>query len=178
MSMNRQTRWAALLLACVMGFVPGLLAQPASNQAVQKSPLPMPVQILKGKKVFISNDREALFNEEVSYSGGPDRAYSQFYSGLKAWDRYAIVSEPSEADLILEIRLIDPHEASERRETPDQFQLTILDPKTHVLLWKLYQKIEPSGSLEKRDKNFDQAMPGLIDQLNKLAEAAPALQEQ
>jgi hypothetical protein len=173
MSISQPGRWATLLLACVMTFVsvPGLpLTQ--TDKAGQKStpPLPVPSQILKGKTVFVSNDAPEIFDDVDTYSGGPNRAYSQFYSGIKTWRRYEIVSAPSNADLILQIHLINPHGTHvERRDIPDQFQLAILDPRTNVLLWKVYQEIESSGFQEKRDKNFDQAIQDLINQLAKLA---------
>jgi hypothetical protein len=170
-SISQPGRWATLLFACVMTFVsvPGLLAQ--TDKAGQKStpPLPVPAQILTGKKVFVSNDAPEIFDDVDSYSGGPNRAYSQFYSGIKTWGRYEIVSAPSDADLILQIHLINLHGRLEGRDIPDQFQLAILDPRTNVLLWKVYREIASSGFQEKRDKNFDKAIQDLINQLAKLA---------
>ena len=43
--------------------------------------------------------------EAVSYSGGPDRAYNEFYAAMKTWGRYELVAAPRDADLVFEIRL-------------------------------------------------------------------------
>jgi len=63
-------------------------------------PAPFPVQITRGKTVFISN---AGGDTNYLYSGGPDRLYNQFYAAIQSWGRYQLVAGPGEADLVLAI---------------------------------------------------------------------------
>lgn len=171
MSKNRiaENRWSAVFSALVcltlLIFAPGLGAQTVFDKAGQPiSTAPVPAQILNAKKVFIANDAPAILpSNQATYSGGPDRAYVEFYSLIKAGKHYEIVATPSDADLVLEIRLITRH------DVPDQFRLTIRDPKTNVMLWRLYRPIDVALLAGNRDKKFDLAMPGLITQLAQLA---------
>jgi hypothetical protein len=174
-SKNRMAKnhWSAVFSALVcltlLVFAPGLGAQTVFDKAGQPiSTAPVPAQLLSAKKVFIANDAPAILpSNQATYSGGPDRAYVEFYSLIKAGKHYEIVATPSDADLVLEIRLMNSH------EVPDQFRLTIRDPKTNVMLWRLYRQIEMALLAGNRDKKFDLAMPGLITQLTQLA-GAPA----
>jgi hypothetical protein len=50
-----------------------------------------------------------------------------------------------------------------------QLRLVILDVKTHITLWGVTEHVEPSNSQGKRDKDFDQAMQQLMDDLKSLA---------
>ena len=108
-------------------------------------PAPFPVQITRGKTVFISNvggDTNDL------YSGGPNRLYNQFYAVIQSWGRYQLVAGPGDADLVLAISFSnqfvgdkDPRENGSsspsvgRSLTDPQFRLTVLDPGTRVTLW-------------------------------------------
>lgn len=131
------------------------------------SPAPVPPQILTGRKVFIANDRtEPLFNN-ISYNGGMDRPYSEFYSVLKATGRYQVAPTPSDAELVFEIHLMLALRNTER--AVDELELTIRDPRSNVMLWKLHQDIESAFLLSNRDKNFDQAMQLLVSQVLQLA---------
>jgi hypothetical protein len=81
----------------------------AAQQAKQTPAAPIPAQIFTAKKAFVANaGGDEPFYEEPMFSGGPDHAYNQLYEGLKASGRYELVSAPSDADLLLEIRLTVP----------------------------------------------------------------------
>jgi hypothetical protein len=76
----------------------------------ETAPAPLPAQIISAKKVFIANaGQESNPNAGIfgKYSGGINRAYNQFYSALKNWGRYELVSNPADCDLVLEIRFTD-----------------------------------------------------------------------
>src|SRR6266576_6551887 len=90
------------------GLAMPLLSGPISA-AQQKKPThlaPIPGQILTANKGFIANGGgdESRY-EAASYSGGPDRAYNEFYAAIKTCGRYELVAAPGDADLVFEIRL-------------------------------------------------------------------------
>ncbi|PYU68320.1 MAG: hypothetical protein DMG49_16265 [Acidobacteria bacterium] len=49
-----------------------------------------------------------------------------------------------------------------------QFRLAILDLKTHVLLWTFTEHVQ-SAQLGNRDKNFDQAITALVNDIRNVA---------
>src|ERR1700757_3457646 len=136
------SRWAMFLLLCgmVLAYAPGLLAQrdtdtaksskasPKTAAAIVVSPAPVPPQILTGRKVFIANDRTEPLVETISYSGGMDRPYSEFYSMLKDTGRYHAAPTPSDAELVFELHL----NLISRSIGKDVLELTIRDPKSNV----------------------------------------------
>src|SRR6266566_3950796 len=109
-------------------------------------PAPFPAQIYSGRKVFVSN---AGGDSNHSYSGEPQRLYNQFYAALKSWGRYDL--------------------AGSRAVSDPQFRLVILDPGTRVTLWVFTEHIEPALLQGNRDKNFDQALNYLLNDLRNVA---------
>jgi hypothetical protein len=78
----------------------------ATQQYKPAPPAPIPAQILTAKKVFIANGGGDESRYDTAwFSGGPDRAYNQFYAAMKTWGRYELVAAPGDADLVFEIRL-------------------------------------------------------------------------
>jgi hypothetical protein len=172
---NHQTIAACLLaFAIFIGFMPSLLAQTsdtgkANNDKTASLPLiaPVPPQILNARKIFIANDAPPTVpSNRASYSGGADRAYIKFYGDMKTWGHYEIVANPADADIIFDIRLLDG------AEVPDQFRLSLRDPKTNVLMWRLYQPIEPALLPGNRDKNFDRTVAQLIERIAEMVGTA------
>lgn len=127
-------------------------------------PGPVPPAILAARKLFISNpgDSSALF------SGGSNRAYNQFYAALKTSDQFELVADPSAADLVLELHVTDQGLGSAA------FRLVIYDRKTHFMLWTLVESIRNCGRQKTCDGNFDEALPALLLNFEKLAGKAPA----
>src|SRR5271163_1708711 len=80
-----------------------------AQQAAYTQAGPIPPAITAAKTLFISNAGadSGLFPEP--FSGDPSRAYTQFYSSLKASGKFQLVSDPSEADLVLELALTAPN---------------------------------------------------------------------
>jgi len=55
-----------------------------AQQPKVAAPAPIPEQILSAKKVFVSNAGEVRNpSGDLTFSGGPDRAYNQFYGSMK-----------------------------------------------------------------------------------------------
>jgi hypothetical protein len=88
----------------ILFFVFGLTATTPETLAAQQSndppSAPIPSPILTAKKIFISN----ASGEVALPQGTPDLAYNEFYNPMKNWGRYELVSSPSEADLVFEMR--------------------------------------------------------------------------
>jgi hypothetical protein len=108
---------------------------------------------------------------QTVFNGGADRPYNQFYSAMKDWGRYELVSSPADADMVFEVSwaLTD---TGLRLPVLGQLRLVMIDPKTHITLWSFTQYVRGAMLLGNRDKNFDQAMTTVVNHLKLLA--APA----
>jgi hypothetical protein len=147
---------------------------PAVRAQDQKEllPAPLPAQITTGRKVFISN---APGETDSGYSGGRYRPYDQFYAAMKSLGRYELVADPADADLVFEIRFSSPvgvvnvsNGGGGSGRSP-QLRLVILDPKTHVTLWWFAEQIGGAARQATRDKNFDQALSALVNDVRNAA---------
>jgi len=163
----------AISLTCA-----GLSGAQKSNPAPTA---PVPAQILSAKRVFIANGGgdESRF-ESPQYSGGPDRLYNEFYAAMKSWGRYELVSTPAEADLVFEISLtliqVTRAEGLKGNETAydSQFRLAIREMQTHTTLWGLTEHAQSAALQGNRDKNFEQALFGIMFELRKITEPEKA----
>ena len=145
-------------------------------------PAPVPPPILAAKNVFIANGGgdESPF-DSPQYSGGPDRLYNEFYAAMKSWGRYQLVGAPDEADLVFEVRLtiIQPQRSAplggdENPAYDSQFHLAIRDRKAHETLWGLTEHAQTALLQGNRDKNFEQALAGIVAELQRIAGPKPA----
>lgn len=136
----------------------------AKQQPIYSNPAPLPTQIISAKRIFISNAGEERDGVgDLDFDGGPDRAYNQFCAAMTSWGRYEVVGVPSQADLVLEVRL-----ASVRDSPYYMLRLIILDPKTHTKLWTFGEHAEAGGRQKARDASFDRAMNLLVNDLKEL----------
>ncbi len=127
----------------------------------------IPAGLLSAKTIFLSNAGadSGLFPQP--FSGDPNRGYQGLYSMLKASGGHQIVDDPSQADLVLELRLIAPNGPSSGNKQNGasdplpMFRLTIYDRKTHYILWALTETIETAMLQKTHDKNFDQALSNI-----------------
>jgi hypothetical protein len=125
---------------------------------------PVPAQIVNAKKAFISNAGEQRnLDGDLRFSGGPDRAYNQFYAVMKDWGRYDLVSTPADADLVLQIHVAN------LPGSYDDLRLTLLDPKSNVTLWTFSEHAAKGGSQKACDASFDRAISLISEGLKKLA---------
>ncbi len=149
-----------LLAISSLGFAIMFTAAPAltaQNNSVTTAPVPS--KILGAKKVFVGNTGAGF--DSSAWSGGSDRIYNEFYAALKSGGRFELVTSPSEADLVLNVNVI-PSSAVW------QFKLDILDPKTGIVLWTVYEPTKITVSQKARDKNFDDAINKLASDLSLL----------
>ena len=122
--------------------------------------------------------RQGLFPSP--FSGGPSRGYSQFYAGLKAAGQYQLVSDPADADLVLELQLTAPNgptngsKVNGSSDPVPMFRLVVYDAKTHFVLWALTQSIEVAYLQKTHDHNFDGALDSLLLEFEALSGKALA----
>ena len=139
-----------------LGILPlGALAQ-RKAAPVNVSSAPVPAPILQGKKAFISFELGDVSAFPSTYSGGPERAYNEFYQGMQQWGRYQLVNDPKDADVIFAIRFVE----SPGLAYP-QIRLGIMSANGRVSLWGFTEEINTAF----RKKNRDAAFSGTILQV-------------
>lgn len=162
-----------------------VLLQVALVQAAESKPVPpgpIPTQISMAKKVFISNAGEDQPYEIPIFTGGPERAYDEFFAGMKASGLYQLVGSPAEADLLFEIEFTVPKSGPRLAQGAfgdvpydPQFRLMIRDPKTNALLWTIIEHVEWAILQGNHDKNFDQSVARVVIDVQGLAAKATAM---
>jgi hypothetical protein len=85
---------------------------------------------------------------------------------MKSSGGYELVGAPGDADLVLDVSVIPSAVTWE-------FKLEILDPKTRIVLWTVYEPVKIVGLQKTRDKNFDATIDKLVGDLKALS-AQPA----
>jgi hypothetical protein len=159
-------RLCGAALGIALASVPLLAGQPA----------PVPAQILTAKKVFISNAGVDGASLAVFMRGGDvNEPYNRFYAAMKSWGRFDIVGAPSDAELVLEIRFTAQLANCGSGYPPTrepQFELTILDARSHFPLWVLAEPVGSAVLKANWEKNFDQGLTNLVDRVKSLAGAA------
>jgi len=145
----------SLLLALASTMILFLPTVGIAEKTPDPAPGPIPTQVVNGKKVFIS------YKESDADPGAPNLTYNEFYALMKSWGKYEVTGAPADADLIFEIAYISGI-------TDAQLRLSIVDPKTHVVLWPFVQHVQGSGREKGRRKNFDSSMSDLVDDLKKV----------
>lgn len=162
----------------VVVLLPGIpvRAQEAEATAIA----PRPAMLLNAKTVFISNAGADSGLFPHPFSGDPDRAYKEFYANVENWGRYRIVASPTEADLVLELRLMAPNgpsNADKQKGASDplpMLRLVIYDRPTHYVLWALTESIAPAALQKTHDRNFDEAVANLVLDAGRLTKSLPS----
>jgi fructose-specific component phosphotransferase system IIB-like protein len=169
-SMSNIARIGSLLIVAAMVLLTVPIA--AAEATPEPHAAPIPTQIFTGKKVFISNSESPI----DSILEAPNLTYNNFYAQIKNWGKYELVSTPAEADLVFEIgSVILPGRVFNGDSSPKlQARLTVLDLKTHVVLWTFVEPVELWIRTSTGRKNFDQAMTKLVDDLKKLTSTPEA----
>lgn len=169
--MMRHFRLAVLCFTVTM-----LQLSVSAAQSKATADAPIPTQIAAAKKVFIANaGGDQLTEDDPIFTGGPDRAYNQFYAAIKSWGRFNIVGSPAEADLLLEIRqdvLIGSLGGKAGGFATPMFHLEIRDPKTNALLWAFHIHFQFGAGQANSDRYFDQVVNRLVMNLRALVTPA------
>ncbi|WP_263373691.1 hypothetical protein [Granulicella aggregans] len=123
---------------------------------------PVPTPLLAGKKAFISYELGDVTAFPDAYSGGPERAYGEFYSAMKTWGRYDLVADPNDADVIFAVRFVDPV------GVVPQIRVGIMDAKTHVALWGFVEQVDFKFRKKNRDLAFTDSVKLLVTDIQTL----------
>jgi hypothetical protein len=97
----------------LVAFSASLLVAIAAAQAPAAAPAApagaIPAPIVNARTVFLANGGAdgGLFPEP--FSGDPNRGYFRLLDQLKSAGKYDLVSDPSQADLVMEIQLFAPN---------------------------------------------------------------------
>jgi hypothetical protein len=177
MTTYRKAAFSCISLAIAMLQASSLAAQ----QSKTAPPAPVPAQIHAAKKVFIANaGGDERSYEWPNFSGGPDRAYNQFYAAIKSWGGFELAAAPADADLVLEIRFTVPQADQSVMKgssigTPydPQFRLEIRDPKSNALLWGFTDHAQWAVLQGNRDRNFDQALARVVAEVERIVTQPP-----
>jgi hypothetical protein len=152
----------------------------SAQQVPEVGGAPVPPALFTAKNVFVSNAGADSGLFPSPFSGTPDRPYNQFYAALQGWGRYELVTDPQEAELVFEIQLTAPNGPTNANkqlgasEPLPMFRLSILDRKTHYILWTLTESVAPAILQKTHDHNFDEALARLTLDLKRLTTKSPA----
>jgi hypothetical protein len=140
---------------------------------------PVPPAIHNAKRIFVSNAGADCGLFPHPFSGSPDRVYNQFYAVLNATGNYKLVSNPREADLVIELRLTAPYGPSEPNKQKGasdplpMFRLVIYEAGSHYVLWALTESIDEADLQKTHDRNFDAALAAVLRDFEVLSGKAP-----
>jgi hypothetical protein len=155
----------------------------ACAQRVVAPPAPDVIsRIASAKHVFLSNAGEdSYFVNDIP--GGADISYNELYTSLKQWGRFQLADSPSKADLIFEVRGTEActwnpkGNITNNRYTQvcsaPMLNLSILDPSTQDLLYKIVMPAGRASNIPKGKIAFSQSIDTLTDKIKALV-AAPA----
>ena len=140
-------------------------AQETQTAQAPAASAPIPGQIAAAKNIFISNmgaDPGGLLIL-VNAIKDRDATYNQFYAALKSWGHFNIVGKPSDADLVLQLGLVD------HAQYPARMTLVIYDEQSHYPLWTLSEPLEGAARSATWQKNFSVCVNALIGDLKRIA---------
>ena len=159
-------RIPVIALAAALASLPLLAADKDSPPASA----PVPAQVLAARKVFISNAAtDGIAFTAVKRAGDVNQPYDRLYAALKSWPRVELVGAPSEADLIFEIRFTAQMSSCGKADLYQPLlTLTILDSKTHFILWTIAEPVQGAILKATWNKNFDQGISSLMADLKGL----------
>ena len=86
------------------------------------------------------------------------------------------MGDPSSADLVLELHYefsLGAGVNGSGANTPRQFRVLLLDPKTHIVLWTLVERTNYAALERNRNKNLDEVVGVLATDLDQLLSAKP-----
>ncbi len=135
---------------------------------------PVPEPIVKGKRAFISYEMGDVTAFPSSYSGGPERAYAEFYTQMKAWGRYELVNDPKDADMIFAVRFVDPPSIPH-----PQIRVGIMSSGGRIALWGFVEEVNFAFFKKHRDQAFTETVKTLVKDVQDLVGmGAPAMTAQ
>lgn len=166
------------LLLMLSGALVTAWPQNAGEQAVPSAPIaaPFPAQISNAKSVFISNTApDGMPSDMLQSYGEPNRPYDQLYAAMKAWGKYELADSPAEADLVMEIHFMRSKATGGFGEGAE-FYVSVLDEKTHFVLWTFVEPVKGAVRKVSWEKNIDTSVRALVKDLQntEVAMARPS----
>lgn len=142
---------------------------PPATQTFGPPAAPLPSALATAHKLFLGN------------AGDQDnadclRAYNDLYLALNGLGRYQLVSDPSASDIVLELHYefsLGAGVNGGSSNTPRQFRVLLLDPKTHFVLWALVERTNYAALERNRNKNLDEVVGVLATDLDQLLTTKP-----
>ena len=171
--------WSSLpAIACLL-----LLSASFASAQQQVPPAPVPTALSTARSIFISNGGadSGLFPEP--FTGDSSRGYNQLFAALKSAGQFQLVSDPGNADLVLEIGLVAPYFATfgmnntnkqnGAKDPLPMFKLTVYDAKSHFVLWTMTSSVGFAFLQKTHDRNFDMALNDVVSQFLSVAGKPP-----
>ncbi len=134
----------------------------SADVGVNNVQAPVPTPMLNGKKAFISYELGDVTAFPNAYSGGPERAYGEFYSAMRTWNRYDLVADPAQADIVFAVRFVDSP------NTVPQIRIGVADAKTHITLWGFVEQVDFKFRKKNRDAAFTDSVKLLVTDIQTL----------
>lgn len=171
----KRAAYFAFLAVCALWADPAARAQAPSSDPAG----PVPPAIRAAKNIFVSNagSDSGLFPEP--FSGDPNRPYTEFYNALKATAQYKLVSDPGQADLVLELRLLapngpqNPSKVNGASDPLPMLRLVVYDRATHYVLWAITESVETALLQKSHDRNLDDAIKATVNDFVEVSGAQP-----
>ncbi|MGA2252107.1 hypothetical protein [Terracidiphilus sp.] len=151
-----------------------LTATLASAQAPAAPHAPIPPAILAARKLFIANGGADAGLFPSPFSGSTSHGYDQFYSAFRGMSQYDLVSNPSEADLVLEFQIqapLGPANADKSKGAADPLptvSVKIYDRPSHYVLWAFSEEVDIAFLQKTHDRNLDDAIARLAQDFQSL----------
>jgi len=140
---------------------------------INNSQAPVPSPVLNAKRAFISYEIGDVTAFPSDYSGGPERAYGEFYAQMKAWGRYQLVSDPKDADIIFAVRFVDPPNI-----VRPQIRVGIMDSTARVSLWGFVEEVNFAVFKKHRDAAFTASVKQLLADVQALVSPGTSYKSQ
>lgn len=139
-------------------------------QTITPATAPLPALLYRVSSVFVASGGDQS-NEDCL------RAYNTFYAGLGLLQRFKLVDDPSNADIVAELHyeidlgasLVSDH----NRKSSRQFRVVLLDPKTHVAVWSLTEHSNYAVFQKNRDKDLTEAIAALVHDFSMTVSDSP-----
>jgi hypothetical protein len=160
--------WVFVLMVAGV-FVPFAVGQ-RKAAPVNSSSAPVPAPILQGKKAFISFELGDVSSFPSLYSGGPERAYNEFFLQMQQWGRYDLVADPRDADVVFAIRFVESPGI-----TNPQIRLGIADARGRISLWGFAEEIDGAFRKRNRDAAFTAAVTRIVSDVKLLVQSNGAI---
>jgi hypothetical protein len=164
---------AFAVLCDPIAYAIGFPIAPAAIQTTQPAlppQAPIPTQIAAAHKVFLVND-----GADTNFPLTAERSYNEIYAALKIWGHFELVSSPTEADLVFQLREIAPVTAvtGDRNNVysiaSPAFQLSIKDPKSNVTLWTITSPVQLAGRKKARTHWLNIAVTNVVSRVKVLS---------